>query len=360
MRPFRLPTLTASEAQALSTVAHSGKKITLSAWKWGAPPTLALNVVPAGHPIDADNLQRLELDWAGAKLTLDVPRTAVHSWVSEVLGGADVAALPPEWQQAAWFQACEWLAHTLTQAGRGKARIQQLGAAAGAHPISVRHRFLCSLHFSAKHGQPELVMHAILHTDSLGVLLLSGFVASHGQAIAPQSTPALPITLQLALGESDVPLQQLQQVRPGDVVFFSRSWVAQRQQLILVQGGDHAPRWAVSARLDGHSLHILQAPITMASPDSTAHPEDSEQPAEPVSLTQIPIRLGFDLGSLTVPLESLQSMQAGQVLNLERPTQDYVTIRANGAVVGQGQLVEIDGRLGVMVSALSVAQGSQP
>ncbi len=189
-RPFRLPPLTASEAQALSTIAHSGKQITLSVWKWGAPPTLALSVVPAGHPIDADHLQRLELDWAGAKLTLDVPRTAVQSWVSEVLGGADVAALPSEWQQAAWFQACEWLAQTLTLVGRGKARIQQLGAAAVAHPLAARHRFLCSLHFAAKQGQPEQVIHAILHTDSLGVLLLSGFAASNGQALAPQPTPA--------------------------------------------------------------------------------------------------------------------------------------------------------------------------
>jgi type III secretion protein Q len=321
---------------------------------------LALSVLPPGYEIDAVSWQRLELDWAGAKLTLDLPRSAALSWVTEVLGTSDVASLAPEWEQAAWLQACDWLAQSLTQAGRGKARIQQLAAVAAAQPVAARHRFLCSLHFAAHHAQPPQVIHAILHADSLGLLLLSGFVASHGQVLALQTTPSLPIVLQLALGETDLPLQQLQTLQQGDVVFFSRLLTTDRHHLTLCHWSADLPSWGVLARLDGRSLHILQAPTTMAPTESATHPDDTESSRTEVSLGQIPVRLSFDLGSTTVTLEALQSMQAGQVLNLERPLQDYVTIRANGAAVGKGQLVELDGRLGVMVASLSLAQSEQP
>jgi type III secretion protein Q len=66
--------------------------------------------------------------------------------------------------------------------------------------------------------------------------------------------------------------------------------------------------------------------------------------------------LSFDLGERMVTLAELQTLDAGSVLGLDRPLQDFVTIRVNGVAVGEGQLVEMDGRLGVMVSRLSIGK----
>ena len=51
-------------------------------------------------------------------------------------------------------------------------------------------------------------------------------------------------------------------------------------------------------------------------------------------------------------LAQLKALQPGQTLALQRPAQEYVTIRANGMPIGTGQLVDIDGRLGVAVGSL--------
>ncbi|NDF63326.1 MAG: hypothetical protein EB136_10540 [Synechococcaceae bacterium WBB_3_034] len=77
----------------------------------------------------------------------------------------------------------------------------------------------------------------------------------------------------------------------------------------------------------------------------------------PVSIDQIPIRLSFDLGTKTITLAELQSLQPGSVLSVDRPATEYLTIRANGAAIGSGQLVEIDGRLGVSVSGITPPGG---
>jgi type III secretion protein Q len=354
MRPIILPPLSASEAQALSAIARHGSRLLLSGWKWGSEaPVISVSVSTGQTLWEADQAQRLELDWAGAKLYLDFPGSAMHSWVSTVLGGAELSVLPPQWQKAAQLQACEWIASSLSQAGRGKARIQQLDALPSTAPAAARHRFILQMHFAA---QPDTVIYAVLHTDSLGLLLLSGFIASHGSLAPAHETPSLPLPLQLCLGETDLPLQQLQSLQHGDVIFLTRPFIQNRQQLYLRNASPNGPRWGIPASLDGITLHILQAPHTMATSDTSVHSVATDASDAEFSLEQIPICLSFDVGSKTVSLQELQTMQPGQVLNLERPLQEYVTIRANGAAVGSGQLVEIDGRLGVMVASLRVAK----
>lgn len=69
-------------------------------------------------------------------------------------------------------------------------------------------------------------------------------------------------------------------------------------------------------------------------------------------LEPLPLRLVFDLGERAMTLGELQSLQVGQSLDLGRPLSSSVTLRVNGAQVGTGELVEIDGRLGVTISAL--------
>lgn len=78
----------------------------------------------------------------------------------------------------------------------------------------------------------------------------------------------------------------------------------------------------------------------------------------PESLLALPLQLVFDLGERSVTLAQLQALQVGQVLDLERPLSAAVSLRVNGRLVGTGELVEIDGRLGVCVSALATAAAS--
>ncbi len=55
-------------------------------------------------------------------------------------------------------------------------------------------------------------------------------------------------------------------------------------------------------------------------------------------------------------LSEIRLLQPGQVLDLGKPLASAVNIRANGTLIGLGELVEIDGRLGVSVAMLAEAQ----
>ena len=61
----------------------------------------------------------------------------------------------------------------------------------------------------------------------------------------------------------------------------------------------------------------------------------------------LPVRLVFLAGETEVALRDLSQIAAGHVFDLGRPVDRHVEVRANGRRIGIGELVEIDGRVGV-------------
>jgi Type III flagellar switch regulator (C-ring) FliN C-term len=66
------------------------------------------------------------------------------------------------------------------------------------------------------------------------------------------------------------------------------------------------------------------------------------------------LELTVQLGTTRLSLRALAELAVGQVISLERPLAGPFDVRAGGRLVGQGELVDIDGELGVRI--VSVAQ----
>ena len=63
----------------------------------------------------------------------------------------------------------------------------------------------------------------------------------------------------------------------------------------------------------------------------------------------VPVKLVAVLGKKSISLKDLFQLKQGQVIDLERPPSEVVDLVANGQLVGRGELVEIDGKLGVRI-----------
>ena len=66
----------------------------------------------------------------------------------------------------------------------------------------------------------------------------------------------------------------------------------------------------------------------------------------------IPVALSFEVGRLTMPLGQLRRLGPGSVIELHRSRQELVEIAAHGRSIGQGELVEIEGAVGVRIVRL--------
>ncbi len=71
---------------------------------------------------------------------------------------------------------------------------------------------------------------------------------------------------------------------------------------------------------------------------------------EPLSALHVPLQ--FSMGTVSLSLAELQGLAPGSVLRLQSPASPaQVEVRAGGRVVGQGELIDVDGRLGVQLTA---------
>lgn len=83
--------------------------------------------------------------------------------------------------------------------------------------------------------------------------------------------------------------------------------------------------------------------------------ETESRPSNPVSKealqasVDVPVQIVVVMGRKEIVLKDLIDLRPGQVVELEKGAHDSVDLVANGRVIAKGELVEIDGKLGVRV-----------
>ena len=71
---------------------------------------------------------------------------------------------------------------------------------------------------------------------------------------------------------------------------------------------------------------------------------------EAVSMSEdVPVKLVAVLGGKKMVLKDLLKVKVGQAIDLDRAPNEFVDLFANGKLVARGELVEIDGKLGVRI-----------
>ena len=88
-----------------------------------------------------------------------------------------------------------------------------------------------------------------------------------------------------------------------------------------------------------------------ASGDDIPSPSTG-QTAYTGSLEDVNIHLTFDVGHLELTLGELANITPGYTFNLAKSIHKAVTIRPNGTVIGKGELVDIEGTIGVSIVEL--------
>lgn len=331
--------ITRNEAQARAMVARHAQHVALplpGGWRAALAPR------PFGdepHPVEGTWL--LRCDWAGARFALVLPQGAARALLEATAPGLLIGEVPPLLRAAAFEAAFGQVAAALAQLKRGRARLVE-AAADSAIEASLAHRF--SFMLAGADGE---TLAGELATDSLGLMLMSGVLAQL-PAHDALAVEALPLRCRLVFGATTLPADEMGTLAAGDVLLIARC------ELQPLDDGGHAlwlqplPGAGLRVALRGAQVEVLEPWKTLMTAETQAAAGD-----EPVDLDAVPVLLTFDLGETTLPLAELKRLQPGQVFDLGRPLTGAVRVRANGALVAEGELVEIDGHLGVSVSRLA-------
>ncbi len=75
-------------------------------------------------------------------------------------------------------------------------------------------------------------------------------------------------------------------------------------------------------------------------------------PALEKSLMDVPVRVDVVLGEVRMPIEELMALSPGEIVALERRTNELIDIYVSDRLMARGRLVVADGQLGVTLSEI--------
>lgn len=75
-------------------------------------------------------------------------------------------------------------------------------------------------------------------------------------------------------------------------------------------------------------------------------------PALQKSLMDVPVRVDVVLGEVRMPVEQLMAMSPGEIVALERETNEPIDIYVSDRLMARGRLVVADGQLGVTLAEI--------
>lgn len=159
----------------------------------------------------------------------------------------------------------------------------------------------------------------------------------------------LPVLLRAEMGTATLTRAELDGLRTGDAVLVQHGWTDGPARLWLGHG-----RWGLRAQVgaDGARLRVTEPFHCRAQGMDGDLPDAAPLADTPVTLDELPVHLHFDLGQRSLSRAEVAALQMGQSLALAQPLSQEVSIRANGALIGRGRLLQVGGRVAVGITAL--------
>lgn len=167
---------------------------------------------------------------------------------------------------------------------------------------------------------------------------------------------ALPIALPLVVGVCALTPRELAQLVvgaalcPGAGLWLDRPGAG---RAVLVAG---ASERGLGVELEPGGRIVLRQTATVALAAAENPPMPSDDPSDPPTLADAvldaPVVVRIELGSVSLPAREWAGLKPGDVLGSGRRVAEPVLLRAAGRVLAEGELVNLEGELGVRVVRL--------
>jgi type III secretion protein Q len=166
--------------------------------------------------------------------------------------------------------------------------------------------------------------------------------------VVPWPADKLPFPAALRLGTTPLTVASLRSLRPDDAVLL-KSERHQGGMLVVAEA------WLAAVRRNGEEWRLdaaLRPARSRQDGEWTMHDDGGDGMQDDDAIgdpDELPVKLAFDVGRLDLSLGELRRLDVGSVLELNGSADALVRISANGRLIGQGALVDVNGSVGVRI-----------
>jgi len=348
--PYALPSIDSETAEQLDLIATRLPAGTFAF----AGQTLRFKLAPLSGPLRRlTEPFQITLEWGGGQVHLVTGRAMLPMLYAHRFPQAQVDVLPEDLALAALQLSLNELTSHLEQLSGRRVRLVRAGPADAKTLLPAPFRYSISLDSEVARDGIEGVVAA----DAAGLGLLA-LLARRQPPQSRSTDPSTPVPLRLEVGEMKIPLATLRGVALNDLLLPDTQIDAAAPAVRLRADSRHFVRATLKegALVIESILQIepmLQEERSMNPSSDRAATSDASGLA---GLDGIEVRLGFDLGDKTLTFGELAALQPGQVLALDVALPRLVAIRANGSLIGRGELVQLADRVGVRVVELAATE----
>lgn len=235
------------------------------------------------------------------------------------------------------------LAPLITQASQG------LGLSISIQSMSAERESLPATHMSLGFSLRLEDSHAALLYEGSGLLLLDAQLYPHLQERLRPWPSAFnpdweehPTNLRIEISRSTFSMQEINNLQPNDLILLEDTRFLEDDILRLRLDSGYYCEATLEFR--------QRSTLTITSEWLAVSTNDPQQTIEHIA--QIPVQLSFDLGEKTLSFNEVRQLHPGYVLELGKSLPEIVQIRSQHRLIGTGELVEINGRVGVRIISL--------
>ncbi len=344
--PLRFPSRSQPLVRATNLILQRANSlpVSLADRPWFLTLTAAFDSNSPGLPEEIPaSTWRLDVLWGDAPFQFYLPARAAQAWLAEGFPELDFPDLPEPFSAAILEAAARTLLPSLSGVGRGELRVVRIERAGNA-----TYRQEATWRLQLKSGSPgaDFTIDGWLSATRDAVLHLASCLEDCPVTPGPILPDHLPMVLRAEVGFTWMTPEEWSGLRPGDAILVERPLLAPDGELWLTCGP-----LVLRARPEAGQLFVTAS--WQQGGSALDHFEEDDLYAGPLdNLRRVPLRVAFDVGELRLTVAEVEALQVGQALDLGRPLSEAVQVRIHGVRVGLGELIDIDGRLGVVLRSL--------
>lgn len=317
------------------------------------------------------------MHWHGVAGYLGLSHVAAEAALGGHLGVVLWEALPPAVALALLQDATDRLSKAPANARLGPVRFQAMqDARALVGPL-----FAVGLSVTPEDGGDVICLDWLVNADGIDPARVFALSVPPARDETTWSQLAkwggLSVPVAFELGWVDLPLSELRGLRNEDVLLPDCWWAQKGKGRLGLRVSPHAGwRMGLAGVFDDAAQRITVTGLQDMEKDlpeeifkvhgqcdddgPDTNPLKAGDPGNGVlkvgALGDLPVRLTFDLGERSLTLQELTTIGVGYVFDLGLSPRGGVNLRVNGLRVGEGEIIEIDGRIGVAVTRIVPSQ----
>lgn len=205
---------------------------------------------------------------------------------------------------------------------------------------------------------------ATLYIGSAAYPLILGFTLKPLPVAEPTSIGRLSslgdlaLELPLVVGQSEVTRSELARLAPGTAFFTGAGlWVDESLVGHSVLIAPLAER-GMRVNLEPGGKIVLDGRAVTLNHDQSKPPPEAEQSEADLTdtLLEAPVVLRIELGSVSLPARQWAMLRPGDIVETAQRLGSEVTLRVAGQALAQGELLNVEGELGVRITKLLVGE----